>query len=251
MQNGMANSARTAQDRDVTIEQQSAELADANHILFDQGVLDAFGHVSVRVEDDPGRFLLSRNLAPTLVTAADVQVIGLDGEPEDGRRPYLERFIHASIYRARPDVAALVHSHSLGVIPFGVSNVPLAPLFHMAGFLAEGVGRFEIRDQFGDGTDLLVRSEEIGDALAASLGSGSVVLMRGHGSVVVGPSLRLAVYRAIYTEVNARLQADVIRLGEWTPLTTKEGLAAADTIAGQVDRAWGMWLRRAEQGSVE
>lgn len=233
----------------MTTEAQSAELADANHILFDQGVLDAFGHVSVRVEGDPTRFLLSRNLAPALVTAADVQVVGLDGAPEDDRRPYLERYIHAAIYRARPDVKALVHSHSLGVIPFGVSTVPLSPLFHMAGFLAEGVGRFEIRDGFGDHTDLLVDSMEIGDALASALGEGAVVLMRGHGSVAVAPTLRLAVYRAIYTEVNARLQADAMRLGEWTALTQEEGLAAATTNAGQIDRAWGMWLLKANQRS--
>lgn len=221
------------------------QLAEANHILFDQGVLDAFGHVSVRLPDRPDRFLLARNMAPVLVTPADVQEYDLDGETHDPSPSYLERFIHAEIYRARPDVQAVVHSHSASVIPFGLCSAPLRPLFHMAGFLADGVGRFEIRDAAGDETDLLVRDAALGAALASSLGEAPFALMRGHGSVAVGPSLPLAVYRAVYAEENAALHLRSLPLGHVVELTTSEGRAAAETNAGQVSRAWDMWRRLA------
>jgi ribulose-5-phosphate 4-epimerase/fuculose-1-phosphate aldolase len=221
------------------------QLAEANHILFDQGVLDAFGHVSVRRPDRPDRFLLARNMAPVLVTPGDVQEYDLDGETRDPAPSYLERFIHAEIYRARPDVQAVVHSHSASVIPFGLSSTPLRPLFHMAGFLADGVGRFEIRDAAGDETDLLVRDAPLGAALASSLGEAPFALMRGHGSVAVGASLPLAVYRAVYAEENAALQLRSLPLGDAVQLTVGEGRAAAATNAGQVARAWDMWRRLA------
>ncbi len=129
-----------------------------------------------------------------------------------GRRVYLERFIHGEIYRARPDVQAVVHSHSPNVIPFGVTGTPLQPVFHMSGFLAEGSALFEIRDVAGD-TDMLISNASLGEALAAALGSRSTVLMRGHGSTVVGASIEQAVYRAVYAEVNARLQTQAKQLG--------------------------------------
>lgn len=222
-----------------------AQLAEANHILFDQGVLDAFGHVSVRTAPGADRFLLARNMAPVLVTPADVQEYDLDGVTRDRAPSYLERFIHAEIYRVRPDVQAVVHSHSASVIPFGLSTTPLRPLFHMAGFLADGIGRFEIRDAAGDATDLLVRDGALGAALADSLGDAPFALMRGHGSVAVGPSLPLAVYRAVYAEENAALQLRTLPLADVMPLTEAEGMAAAETNAGQVARAWDMWRRLA------
>ncbi|NYE21531.1 class II aldolase/adducin family protein [Microbacterium immunditiarum] len=225
---------------------QSELLAQANHILVSQGVLDAFGHVSVRSESDPNRFLLARNMAPALVAASDVQDFDLDGNTGDDRKPYLERYIHSEIYRARPDVLAVVHSHSPAVIPFGVTEAPLRPVFHMAGFLSGGVARFEIADIGGDGTDLLIRDPGLGVALAAALGDAPMALMRGHGSVTVAGSLPLAVYRAIYAEKNAALQRDAISLGTVRYLTEQEGHSAATTNAGQVGRAWDMWLRTAE-----
>ncbi|TQK69065.1 class II aldolase/adducin family protein [Nocardioides sp. SLBN-35] len=221
------------------------QLVEANHILFDQGVLDAFGHVSVRSDERPDRFLLARNMAPVLVTAEDVQEYDLDGRTSDRAPSYLERFIHAEIYRARPDVQAVVHSHSASVIPFGLSSTPMRPLFHMAGFLADGIARFEIRDVAGDATDLLVRDADLGAELAASLGEAPFALMRGHGSVAVAPSLPLAVYRAVYAEENAALQLRSMPLGDTVQLTVGEGRAAADTNAGQVGRAWDMWRRLA------
>lgn len=219
------------------------DLALANRILVAQGVLDAFGHVSVRHPDDPELFLLARNMAPADVRAEDVQVLDLEGNLAGGdeRKPYLERFIHGEIYRARPDVGAVVHSHSPAVIPFSVSSTPMRPVFHMAGFLSDGVGRFEIRDVAGDGTDLLVRDTTLGAALAEALGPAPVALMRGHGSVTVAESLPLAVYRAVYTEKNAALLRDVRHHESVTYLTDAEGRAAAATNAGQVLRAWNTW----------
>jgi HCOMODA/2-hydroxy-3-carboxy-muconic semialdehyde decarboxylase len=161
---------------------------------------------------------------------------------------YLERFIHGEIYRARPDVQAVVHSHSPNVIPFGVTATPLQPVFHMSGFLAEGSALFEIRDVAGD-TDMLISNGSLGVALAAALGSRSTVMMRGHGSTVVGASLEQAVYRAFYAEVNARLQTQARQLGEVTYLNANEAAKAAAINDTQLPRVWELWAR--EIGAVE
>lgn len=226
-----------------TTSDQAVQLAQANRVLVDQGVLDAFGHVSVRVADDPNRFLLARNMAPAQVEPNDVQVFDLAGWTADDRVPYLERFIHGEIYRARPDVMAVVHSHSPAVIPFSVASLAMRPVFHMAGFLAEGINRFEIRDVRGDATDLLIRDRALGVELARSLADAPIVLMRGHGSVTVADSLPLAVYRAVYAEKNAALQLAALQLGEVAYLSNEEGRAAAETNAGQLERAWNNWVR--------
>lgn len=220
-----------------------SDLVTASHILAERGVVDAFGHVSARDPDDAGRFLISRSLAPALVGEADLMRIDLDGEPLDDPRPaFLERFIHAAIYRARPDVMAVVHSHSPSVIPFGiVAGAPLRPAFHMCGFLGQGAPVFEIRDTAADATDLLIRSNALGAALAATLGQGAVALMRGHGATVVGTTLRQAVFRAVYLEVGARVQLQAAALGAPTFLTPAEAAAAAAANDGQVDRAWDLW----------
>ena len=224
------------------------ELVDANHILFDQGVVDGFGHVSVRHDKRADRFLLSRSMAPTLVRASDIMVLDLDGTPAgpDARTPYLERFIHGEIYRARPEVMAVVHSHSPWVIPFGVaSGALLRALCHMSGFLGAATPVFEIRAAAGPASDMLIRNRALGAALARSLGSGAVVLMRGHGSTAVGKSLRQAVFRAVYTEVNAKLQAEAMRLGPVTYLSDAEADNAAAANDGQINRAWELWKMRA------
>jgi HCOMODA/2-hydroxy-3-carboxy-muconic semialdehyde decarboxylase len=223
------------------------DLVAANRILADQGIVDAFGHVSVRHDKSPQRFLLSRSLSPAQVTAADILEYDLDGNAVDarGRTSYLERFIHGSIYRARPDVGAVVHSHSPGVIPFGVSETPLRPVYHMAGFLGGPVPVFEIRDAAGPATDMLIRSPQLGAALARTLGQHAVVLMRGHGSVAVGPNVRLAVMRAVYTEADARLQAEAMRLGKVTYLSDAEAAKTGGANDGQVTRAWDFWREKA------
>jgi ribulose-5-phosphate 4-epimerase/fuculose-1-phosphate aldolase len=222
----------------------------ANRILYRQGVVDAFGHVSVRHDRSPDHFLLARNMAPALVRRDDIVTFDLDGAALDaaGRRVYLERFIHAEIYRARPDVQSVVHSHSPNVIPFGVTGTALRPIFHMSGFLAEGSALFEIRDVAGD-TDMLISNARLGEALAAALGPRSTVLMRGHGSTVVGASLEQAVYRAIYAEVNARLQTQARQLGDVTYLNANEAAKAAAINDTQLPRVWELWAR--EIGAVE
>jgi ribulose-5-phosphate 4-epimerase/fuculose-1-phosphate aldolase len=219
----------------------------ANRILYSQGVVDGFGHVSVRHDRSPGFFLLARNMAPGLVHREDMITFDLDGQALDaaGRRVYLERFIHAEIYRARPDVQAVVHSHSPSVIPFGVTGKPLRPVFHMSGFLGEGAALFEIRD-IADDTDMLISSAALGVALARTLGSRSAVLMRGHGSTVVGASLEQAVYRAIYAEVNAKLQLQAVALGEVTYLNAREAAKAAAINDTQLPRVWDLWARAVE-----
>ncbi len=225
-----------------------AELATANHILFQQGVVDAFGHISVRDPERPGCFLLSRNMAPAAVGPDDIMALDENSEPMDAdpRRPYLERFIHGEIYRARPDVMAVVHSHSPSVIPFGiVSGARLRPVFHMAGFLGEGAAQFEIRCCAGKGSDMLIRDRALGLALAEALGDHSTVLMRGHGSTVVGTSIKHAVYCAIYAEVNAKLQCQAMGMGQITFLTPEEATASATTNYGQLARAWDMWAKLA------
>ena len=223
------------------------ELVTANHILFHEGVVDGFGHVSVRHDRRDDRFLIARSMAPALVQAEDILECDFDGAPHDaqGRRTYVERFIHSAIYRARPDVVAVVHSHSPAVIPFGVAGARLRPICHMSGFLGSGTPLFEIRDAAGEGSDLLIRSQALGEALAATLGNAAVALMRGHGSVTVGCSIKQAVYRAIYAETNARLQTEAMRFGEINFLTEAEAAATASMNDEHLDRPWQLWKQRA------
>ena len=231
------------------------DVVDANHVLFDEGIVDAFGHVSVRCENDASRFLMARNLAPSRVTPADILEFHVaSGEPvtSAASRPYLERFIHSEIYRARPDVMAVVHSHSPAALPFAIARGGarrFVPVCHMAGFLGgvdhESVPSFEIRDQAGGASDLLIRSRELGAALALTLGERRLVLMRGHGCTVVGPSLPVAVFRAVYTEVNAKLLLQTLPLGEIEALTAGEADATRITNEGQAARPWDLWREQA------
>ena len=222
------------------------DLVSANHILSNEGVVDGFGHISVRHPERPGRFLLSRSLAPAVVKHEDVMEFDLEGEPVDarGRRPYLERYIHSEIYRVRPDVHAIVHSHSASIIPYTVTGAALKPIYHMSGFLGAGVPVFEIRDAAGADTDMLIRTAALGAALAASLGPAAYALMRGHGSVAVGASIKQVVYRAIYAEVNASLQSQASHLGEITFLNDAEAANAAATNDQVLERPWELWKAR-------
>ena len=226
------------------------KIAVANRILYRIGVVDGFGHVSARHDKSSEHFLLARNIAPALVKREDILCFDLDGNALDAgsKRVYLERFIHGEIYRARPDVKAVVHSHSPNVIPFGVAAQQLQPVFHMSGFLGEGSALFDIRDVAGD-TNMLVSSVALGAALAKCLGSRSTVLMRGHGSTVVGASVEQAVYRAYYAEVNARLQMQARMLGEVKYLSAQEAAKAAAANDTQLARVWELW--RQEIGSID
>jgi HCOMODA/2-hydroxy-3-carboxy-muconic semialdehyde decarboxylase len=225
------------------------DLVAANRILYNEGVVDGFGHVSGRHDKDPERFLLARSMAPGLVTAADLMEFDLAGDPIDaqGRTPYLERFIHSEIYKAYPAVQAVVHSHSPAVIPFGVVAAPLRPIFHMGSFLGLGVPVFEIRGAGGPATDMLIRTPALGEALAKSLGSAAVALLRGHGNVVIGASVKEVVFRAVYTEVNARLQSEALRLGQGQVvfLNDAEAMASMTTNQGQITRSWDLWKAKA------
>jgi ribulose-5-phosphate 4-epimerase/fuculose-1-phosphate aldolase len=229
------------------------DLALASRILANEGVLDAYGHVSVRHPTDPNRYLMARSLAPALITPADILQFHLDSRPvkPTDRRLFTERYIHGAIYKARPDVMAVVHSHSPTVIPFGVSNVPLRPVFHLGAFLYRGVPVFEISDHTSDG-EMLIRDARLGDAVAKTLGDKIVVLMRGHGNAVVGPSLQHAVFRAIYTEVNARLQTIAIGLGGPVRyLSDAEGDNVTNQQPGNIARAWELWKEKVQDKMQE
>jgi len=234
------------------------DLVAANRILYRQGVVDGFGHVSVRHPARPDRFLLSAAKAPGRVTAEDIMEFDLESKPIDRRdRPiYSERFIHSEAYKARPDVNAVVHSHSPAVVPFSVTQVPLRPVHNTASFLAPEVPVFEMRRAAGM-TNNLVTDSARGKALVEVLGDRPVALLRGHGNVVVGPDLRRTVSRAIYTEVNARMLLQAVMLGG--PITfidpeesklIESGREARMSGHG-VDRTWQMWLEEASRGPGE
>ena len=221
------------------------DLAAASRILAAQGVVDGFGHVSMRHPSAPDRYLMARSIAPAQVMPADIIEYDLDSNPcnANGRSSFLERFIHGEIYKARPDIRAVVHSHSPSVIPFGLVGVPMRAMFHNAAFIAAGVPVFDIRAKFG-ATDMLIRDGAKGVALAAAMGGKDIALMRAHGSVACGPTLQTAVFRAVYTEVNARVQ-------HWTTaLAAGVELAALDADEGRLAdvvnqtagmRAWDLW----------
>ena len=222
-----------------------ADLAAASRILAAQGVVDGFGHVSMRHPAASQRYLMSRSLAPALVCPEDIVEYDLDSRPvnANGRNSFLERFIHGEVYKARPDVIAVVHSHSPSVVPFGLVRAKMQAMFHNAAFLAAGVPVFDIRDKFG-ATDMLVGNASKGEALAETLGAKDVVLMRAHGSVACGPSLQTAVFRAVYTEVNARIQHWAAALAAGEPLQgldAEEGELADVVNQGAGLRAWELW----------
>jgi HCOMODA/2-hydroxy-3-carboxy-muconic semialdehyde decarboxylase len=222
------------------------DLAAASRILVDQGVFDAAGHVSMRHPAAADRFLMSRSLAPELVTADDIMEFTLDGEACDakGRSGFLERFLHAEIYRARADVMAVAHGHATATIPFGLVGTRMQATYHNAAFLAAGVPVFDVRQKFG-ATDIVVSNRERGAALAAALGDKAVALLRAHGFVAVGPSLQAAVFRAVFTEVSARVQLQAAMLGGPMAVLDEEEGRKADAInLATLGRSWELWKRR-------
>jgi HCOMODA/2-hydroxy-3-carboxy-muconic semialdehyde decarboxylase len=224
------------------------DLVIANRILAREGIVDAFGHASVRCEDDPDRFVISRSLAPLQVTLGDLQHLDLDGKVvgTDTRPSYAEVAIHSEMYRARPDVNAVVHFHSASVIPYGVMARPLRPIFHMASLIGVEVPVWDIREDFGE-TDMLVHTAEQGASLARALGQASAVLMRGHGAAVVGSTLPIAVFTAYYLEQNAGLQARAEALGEVRFLNAGETARARELLLQPLalTRAWDYFRHRA------
>jgi ribulose-5-phosphate 4-epimerase/fuculose-1-phosphate aldolase len=221
------------------------DLVAANHILAAEGVLDAMGHVSVRHPARPDRYFLARSMAPALVTAADIVEYDLDSAAVmPGARPgYLERFIHGETYRGRPDVRAVVHCHTPSLIPFASSTVPLRAMYHMAAFVAAGVPVWDIASAAGV-TDLLVRDGNLARSLSGSLGDRAVVLMRGHGAVVVADSLPNVVGRSVYLDVNARAQAQAIALGGTIRGVTPEEAKKRMGDPNEYGRAWELWRKK-------
>ncbi len=219
------------------------DLVAANRILAGLGVVDGFGHVSARHPGHPDHYLLSRSLAPELVTRDDIMTFDLDSQPVGGdtRNAYLEKSIHGEIYRARADVHAVVHSHAAAVVPFAASSVTLRPIYHMSSFLRAGAKVFEIRERFA-ATDMLIRTNAQGAALADKLGDDAVVLMRGHGFCSVGETLAVAVFRAFYTQTNADLQQGAVALGgSVTFLDAEEAMRADASNRSVIARPWGLW----------
>jgi ribulose-5-phosphate 4-epimerase/fuculose-1-phosphate aldolase len=229
------------------------DVVTANHILAAQEIVDAFGHVSVRIAPGAGRYLISRSVAPAQVTATDIMELDLDSKPiaiaggGDKRTSYRERFIHGEIYRVRPDVMSIVHCHAPSLIPFGITKIPLRPVYHNSSFIGEGVPVFEIRETAGD-TDMLISTPALGRALAKALGNKPAVLMRGHGAVIVGKSVIEAVARSVYLEVNARVQAQAMSMGARATYLDEGEVRKRAEDADPYGRAWDLWKRQAAQG---
>ena len=228
----------------MTLDDARQEIADASRILAKQGLLDAFGHVSRRHPQRADRFLIPRSLAPAMVTPEDVLELDLDGVAvsQPTARVFLERFIHAEIYRRRQDVQAVVHSHSMAVLPFTVvPSVRVRAICHVCGYLHGTPVPFDIADHLGQTSDLLIRDQALGAALASHLGAASIVLMRGHGFTAVGDGVPQATFRAIHTARNCEVQRAAMALGEPIYLSEAEARACDATTTGQLDRAWNLW----------
>lgn len=226
----------TSAIRDVTL---------ASNILAAHRILDAFGHVSARHPEHPDRFLISRSLAPALITEDDIIEVGLDGKAFDNEdvRLFVETSIHSEIYRRRSDVQSVVHSHAPEVIPFSVvADVRVKPICHMCGFLQDISAPYDIAAHAGNATDLLIRNSDLGASLAQHLGSNSIVLMRGHGFTAVGENVPEATFRAIYTAKNCQLQTTALQLGSPTFLSDAEAIACDEMTRSVIERAWQLWL---------
>ncbi|MDA0263906.1 MAG: class II aldolase/adducin family protein [Chloroflexi bacterium] len=233
------------------IGEQLEDLVTANRILAREGIVDAYGHVSIRHPERPDRYILSQSRAPDLVDVTDLMEYTLEGDPIDqqDRVMYSERPIHGGIYEARDDVLAVVHNHSPAVVPFSVTNTPLRPMFHLAALIGPELPVWDIRDKFQD-TSMLVTTMDQGRDLAQCLGDRRVSLMRGHGCVVAGRSIREVVMASVYLQVNAGLLLESLRLGEVTYMTPGEIdlMAAGQMRPASLDRAWEYWANRAGRG---
>lgn len=225
--------------------QARALVAQGSRILAAQGVLDAFGHVSCRSPEHPDRFLIPRSLAPGLVTPDDVVELDLGGEPVvplGDVALFLERFIHGEIYRLRPDVQAVVHSHALPVLPFTVvPGARLRPICHMCGFLEGTPTAFDVADHAGPASNLLITSPELGHHMAVHMGGANVVPMRSHGFTTAAGSVEHAVYQAVYTMKNCEIDLAARAIGEPAYLSAGEAAACEATISKVIARAWDLW----------
>lgn len=225
----------------------------ANRILAREGVVDAYGHVSVRHPGNPERYLMSCSRAPELVSLDDIMEFTLDGEPVDdsGRVPYAERFIHGAVYEKRPDIHSVVHNHSHAILPFGVTGVKLRPMVHVGAAIGADIPVWDIRDKFGE-TNLLVVDMDQGRDLADCLAGNKVALMRGHGCVVAGASHQQSVMTSVYLQIAAEMQRAAMQMGEVTYLSDAEIEHCSATFASEisVNRAWQYLRHRAGAGDL-
>ncbi|MAY60997.1 MAG: class II aldolase [Rhizobiales bacterium] len=226
------------------------ELVTATKILLHEGILDTFGHISARDPEDPNSFFLAQKLAPSHITTADIQRFNLDGETSDNRPSYLERYIHSEIYKARPDVNCVLHSHSPAVLPYCFTDRPLRPVTHMGAFMGEAVPVYEIRDKHGDATDLFGGGHEVCADIAEALSDFPVVLMARHGVVNVGKSVREVVFRAFYTEQEAAALTAGLQIGNVKYLSPGEVETAGKLVGAQIDRGWDHWTMTLRQAGL-
>jgi ribulose-5-phosphate 4-epimerase/fuculose-1-phosphate aldolase len=236
------------------VERSIGDLVIANRILAKEDVVDAYGHVSVRHPNKPDYYLLSRSLSPELVTRDDIIEFRLDGTPVSDSRPaYLERFIHGAIYEMRPDIKAVIHSHAEDILPFSISKTtPLCCVAHVASDMGTNVPVWDIADQFGDATNLLVTNMEQGRDMAKKLGNNSVVLMRGHGFSAAAEGLLKLVRLSVYLPRNARILMNAMRLGEFTRMSEGEinSRFGYRSESPAMQRGWEYWAKRAGCGDM-
>ena len=225
------------------------QLVAANRILAREQVVDAFGHVSLRHPEYPQHYILSRSRAPELVELSDLMEFELDGEPIDrqGRTPYGERFIHGAVMEGRPEINAVVHNHAYDILPFGLTDTPIKPLIHTASVIGEHIPMWDIRDKFGDATDMLVRNMEQGRDLTTALDDNTCILMRGHGAVIAGKTIKEAVVTSIYLMINARIQTVSMAMGNPVYLSPQEIKNMTDVQFSPLamDRMWEAFCLRA------
>lgn len=226
------------------------ELVIGTKILVNEGIMDVFGHISVRDPDDPDKFLLGQKLAPNWITTDDIQTLTMDGETTDNRPSYLERYIHSEVYKARPDVNCVLHTHSPAVLPYCFIDVPLRPVTHMGAFLGDAVPVYEIRETQGDDTDLFGGSPEVCAEIAAAMGDYPAVIMARHGVVNVGSSIRETVFRAFYMEQEAQAHTLGRQIGNIKYLTPGEIESAGNLVGAQINRGWDHWSQRLKEAGL-
>ena len=227
------------------------ELVIANHILYDQNAVDGYGHISVRNPANPNTFFLARSVAPSVVKVQDIMEFDMNGKALNGdtRVAYGERFIHSGILRNRPDINSVIHGHASPILSYGLTGVPLRPVYHMSAFLGEGAPIFEIRNfaKPNPDTDMFVSNSDLGDALSQTMGLQYFVLMRGHGYAAGADSIKKAVFRTVYAIQNASIQAEAMKMGQVQYLTPGEATTSKETIEKTIGRPWQLWTERVKQ----
>ena len=236
------------------VERAIRDVVVANRILAHEGVVDGYGHVSMRHPEDPNLFLLSRSRSPELVVESDIITFRMDGTPAnaDNRPPYLERFIHSGIYQQRPEVMAVVHAHAEDTLPFGLTSAKLRAVIHSGSDIGAHVPVWDIEDNFG-ATDLLVRNTAQGADLAKTMSDNNVVLMRGHGFTAASWSLQMLIRIAVYLPRNCRIQLAAMRIGDYKPLSEGEiAVRKKAMLPGtpEIQRGWDYWATRAGVGHL-